>query len=380
MPTVTILGDVDVVATMEIMSGVRRFAESRTAWKLIPLHHSQETLLGRLIADGGVDGAIGAFLSDRWLAGLAGHGVPLVNASNLSHIASVPSVVPADDAIGRQAAEHLLSRGCPSLAFAGIGGCAYSRLRQAGFAARAAASGIPVSVLPEGTLTGPQNAWQLWLRDTATERPIGVCCADDQVARRLILLCGAMNLAVPDDIAVVGVGDSAIDSFLARVGITSIPLPHEAIGYRAAELLDRMMQGKPPGIARVCIPPLATVIRESSRCGAADDPLVRRALDYIDAHLDSPLRVRDLAIRLRASTRLLELRFHETLHGSPRAVIRARRIAHAERLLHRHDLRIADIATACGYTDLAHFYHAFRRQTGRTPAACRRAQDQLGLT
>jgi phosphoglycolate phosphatase-like HAD superfamily hydrolase/DNA-binding LacI/PurR family transcriptional regulator len=371
MPTVAILGDVDVVASMETLSGVRQFAETKPGWTLIPLHYTQEPLLGRLIADRGVDGAIGSFLSDRWVAGVARHGVPLINASNLSRITRIPSVAPDDAAIGRLAAEHLLTRDDPGLAFAGRAASAYSQLRQSGFVARCAAAARQVEILPECPLTGPRTAWQDWLRQTNRPRPLAVFCADDRLARSLIQVCRRLNLAVPGDVAVMGVGDSALDAFLAQIAITSAPLPHQQVGYRAAELLHRAMQGQVVGPTPIRIPPPSIMVRASTLRDDRTDPLVRRATAFIDANLDRTLRVEDVATHLHASARLLELRFKEALRVAPRAWIRARRIARAQHLLGRHNMRIAEVAAACGYTELSHFYHAFKAVTGATPAAFR---------
>ena len=54
-------------------------------------------------------------------------------------------------------------------------------------------------------------------------------------------------------------------------------------------------------------------------------------------------------------------------------VVRAARAAAAGRLLAESALPLGAVGFACGFADQPHFTRQFRRQTGMTPAAYRRA-------
>ena len=60
--------------------------------------------------------------------------------------------------------------------------------------------------------------------------------------------------------------------------LSSVILDHELMGYRAAELLDRMMKGKKYSKKPIMIPPRGVVARRSTDVVAIDDPLTAKAV------------------------------------------------------------------------------------------------------
>ncbi len=59
--------------------------------------------------------------------------------------------------------------------------------------------------------------------------------------------------------------------------------------------------------------------------------------------------------------------FHHHFGSTISEYMRRVRIARAQSLLSRHDLEVAEIALACGFSDQSHFTTAFRRLTGIPP-------------
>ncbi len=369
---IAVLGDTDFAKATELLQGVMEFSEKHHDWEILPLHYTQEHVVGDLIDARSIDGVIGAFVSDRWIHGLIGDsGIPVVNTSNISTITAAPSVEPDDREIGRLVARHLLKRQFTTFAFGGLRSCAYSHERRKGFAQILDAAGFPLTTLPHTDISKPLWPWLAALRKLT--QPVAVFCANDYVARRLILDASDDHLAVPEAISVIGVGDSALDSFFAGIGITSVALPTHAIGYRAAQQLNDSLNTSPAPAQhqRIRIPTAGLITRGSTGMGPMH-PLVARALDLIESQINqSQLTVAALARQLHASRRLLELRFRGTLGHSPHTEITQQRMARARRLLLDPRIRIADIATRCGYTELSHFYHRFKAAHNTTPAAWR---------
>jgi AraC family transcriptional regulator len=66
--------------------------------------------------------------------------------------------------------------------------------------------------------------------------------------------------------------------------------------------------------------------------------------------------------------------FRESTGTTPHQYVMQRRIVHAEELLSLHELGVAEIAVACGFSSQAHLTLAFKKQTGQTPAEYRRTQ------
>ncbi len=108
---------------------------------------------------------------------------------------------------------------------------------------------------------------------------------------------------------------------------------------------------------------------------AVDDPAMvslTRVVDYIQEHLDSQIRVAELAAEAGCSVDTLERRVRRVFHRSPGQLVLTARIDRAMTLLSSTDDPIADIASACGFYDQSAFSRTFARLTGRTPAHFRR--------
>ncbi|MGE0211535.1 MAG: helix-turn-helix domain-containing protein [Parvibaculaceae bacterium] len=94
-------------------------------------------------------------------------------------------------------------------------------------------------------------------------------------------------------------------------------------------------------------------------------------LDYVREHLDSPLRLPDLAARARLSVFQLDRRIRDLFGLSAGQYVTRARIEHACSRLRQGDLPISRIALECGYADQAAFTRQFRKSVGLTPKAYR---------
>lgn len=98
----------------------------------------------------------------------------------------------------------------------------------------------------------------------------------------------------------------------------------------------------------------------------------RRLRDYIDAHLDQPLTLGELADQACLSEFHLARMFRTSFGLPPAAWIAAQRLDRARELLRATDLPLADVAARCGYANPSHFSHRFRESVGVTPNVYRR--------
>ncbi|WP_458527272.1 GlxA family transcriptional regulator [Onishia taeanensis] len=103
-----------------------------------------------------------------------------------------------------------------------------------------------------------------------------------------------------------------------------------------------------------------------------EDPLLTRALALMEANLDTPLGIGELAAELELSWRRLDRLFERHLDTSPQRAYLARRLGHAHRLLKETRHSVMEIALACGFGSASSFTRAFRRHYGLTPSALRR--------
>lgn len=103
---------------------------------------------------------------------------------------------------------------------------------------------------------------------------------------------------------------------------------------------------------------------------------VRRAREYLDAHLDSPVELADLAEAAGLSRFHLLRVFRAAVGTTPHGYLTDRRVAQAKRLL-GGPLPLADVALACGFCDQAHFNRVFKGRVGVSPGQYRRGSNPI---
>ena len=223
---------------------------------------------------------------------------------------------------------------------------------------------------PRAEVAGGGGRFRDWA--VGLPRPSGVLASEDWFAWHAIGECQAAGLRVPDDLAVMGVGDDEPWCGLAPVPLTSVALAPEAVGYRAAALLGRLMRGDRVPPAAVLVPPAGVVPRRSTDVVAADDPDVADALRFIHAHAGRGCGVGDVLRAVAIDRRRLERWCRRHLGRSPLAEIQRVRMAHVKRLLADTDDPLPSVARTAGFATVPALSRAFRRETGGTVAGYRR--------
>lgn len=99
----------------------------------------------------------------------------------------------------------------------------------------------------------------------------------------------------------------------------------------------------------------------------------KRALEYIEAHLESQIEIRKIAKLVALSKSHFSRTFKRSVGFSPRAYVSARRVERAKLMMRSTSERLADIAAACGFTDQSHLNRHFRLIVGTSPGVWRRA-------
>jgi AraC family transcriptional regulator len=94
---------------------------------------------------------------------------------------------------------------------------------------------------------------------------------------------------------------------------------------------------------------------------------LRRALEYIDEHLDSQVTLAALADVVALSPGHFARAFREATGVAPHRYLVERRVERAKLLLRQSDLPITEIAARIGCSSHSHFSVLFHRVTGFTP-------------
>jgi AraC family transcriptional regulator len=100
---------------------------------------------------------------------------------------------------------------------------------------------------------------------------------------------------------------------------------------------------------------------------------LRRVVEYVDANLDRPIRINELAALAGLSEGYFHRAFRATTGQSPLGFIQSRRVELARQLLVGGEKSIAALALETGFVSPTHFARIFRARTGKTPSEYRRA-------
>jgi LacI family transcriptional regulator len=314
-------------------------------------------------------GVIGFIAGTRNQAGVARLGVPAVAISGSAVAPILPQVLPDNEEVGRMAARHLLECGFQRFAFIGTGPLPYSKLRLRGFEAEITSRGHELAVLPNHHATDVTQ----WLH--SLQRPVGVFAVHDNLARRVIEACRGLGLHGPQEVAVVGVDNCEALCQLAPVAVSSIDTAPVAVGYRAAQLLDAMLEGASAPSTPILVPPRGVVQRASSDVMLTDDPIAAMALRVIHSRACHGITVADVATEVRASRRTIERLLRERTGRTPHEEIRRIQFDRACQLLAHSDLKIAEVARRCGFRLPSSFAREFGRIFGQTPNAYRKERS-----
>jgi LacI family transcriptional regulator len=313
-----------------------------------------------------VDGMIVQTFSSEFEDVVLGRGVPTVNVSKfLMQPSRLPTVVPDDAAVGEMAADYLLALGFRELGYCWQGTVGYGVDRLEAFRKRAKKARVRFHECD----SSKQDIGQ-WIADLP--KPAGVLGSNDDWAHRLLNVARRKNVKVPDEVAVLGVDDDELFNALVTPSLSSIAVPGEQIGYQAATLLDRMIDGEKPPKEPIRIPPLRVVPRQSTDVVSVADVEVTQAIRMIREHAGRPLRVDDLLDKVPLSRRSLERRFRRAIGRSILAEIRRAHIERAKQLLIATDMSMSQIAHASGFTSCTRFGIVFHKEVGRSPSDFRK--------
>jgi len=195
-------------------------------------------------------------------------------------------------------------------------------------------------------------------------KPLAVFAANDQQAMDVLESCESAGIAVPEQVSIVGAENYLLATDTMPTPISSVDTNLEIMGYRGAELLDRLMAGKSAPKDPVRIPAVRVVARKSSDILTIKHKNVAKSLRFIWEHSHEPICVKDLVGVAAMSRRGLHKAFLEHLGRTPGQELQRVRIEHAKKLLTEADHKIETIAGMCGYQSTNSFCIAFKRATG----------------
>jgi LacI family transcriptional regulator len=189
-------------------------------------------------------------------------------------------------------------------------------------------------------------------------------CHDDR-GQQVLDACRRAGFDVPDQIAVMGVDNDPNLCNLCNPPLSSIDVNPARIGYEAAVLLEKMMNGG-PAPTEPCLlgPPRGIAARHSTDLLWVEDEEVAASIRFIREHACEGITVRDVLNQSSNSPSALEKRVKKTLGRTIKAEIGRIRLARAKLLLTETNWPVAKIAERCGFGEPKYFSAVFHKSIG----------------
>lgn len=377
-PRVALLIETTRTYTRDLLAGIRSYVAAHGPWSTYLELRALDSSLPTWLKNWDGDGILTRTFSEETSRLVSATGLPAVELRSTHFAGDRPFVGCNNADIGRMVAEHLYERGFRHFA-------AYSQRNEEFFVERVTnfekvVRGYGHRCLelpedhPERVADWEQSQSRLVQWIAQLPKPVGIFAASDQLGVRLLEACQTADLAVPEEVAVIGAENEETLCSFTTPQLTSVRFDGHAVGFAAAEMLDRLMRGKASGPKPVLLPPQGIVVRGSSGERVIRDRLVARAVALIREGATRGLDVNELASKLGTSRSTLDRRMKTVLQRSPKDEILRVRFREVERLLRETNLTMDLIAEQTGFTHSHYLQAAFKARTKQTPGKFRRAQ------
>ena len=361
----------------EVITGIADYLSStRTHWDLFLEEDFRLRLSG--IEDWQGDGIIADFDDPTVAATLANSRVPLVATGGsyedpADYPDSVPYVATDNFKIIKLAYEHLIEAGLRNFALFSLPEARENRWaqeREKAFMALMRRDRMEPAVF-RGQSTRA-HTWDEAVREQiawlhSLPKPVGIVAVTDARARQLLQACTLAGIAVPEQVAIIGIDNDPLARILTRIPMSSVIQGAQEMGRTAAHLLDQMLHGVRLANTRILVPPAGINVLASSKHEPAKNPHVMRARHFIRQYACQGIKTDQVASYVGISRSSLESHFRQELGYSVHDEILRFRLNAAVAILKQGDCHLAEVALKCGFTSSQYMHSVFKRELGCSP-------------
>jgi len=377
IPHVALLIETSRTYTRRLLRGVKRYISENGPWSVFMEMRALDSRIPPWLRNWRGDGIIARSYSQEMVDVITATGAPAVElrASKLRH--HMPFVGVDNRALGQMVAEHLLERGFRNFGCFELEIESFFEERRDNFVRTLDERGYRCQLYRTKEQSEHPSQWERqqselidWINQIP--KPVGIMACTDQLGFWLLDACNRAGIAVPEEVAVVGVEDDETLCEMATPPMSSVQFSAVRIGYEAAALLDRLMKCKPQPDEPTLIAPIGITTRGSSDIVAIDDPLVAKALQFIRKRARDGIKVDDVSSAVGMSRSTLERRMRRLLDRSPQEEITRVKLNHVKELLAETDLSLEKIAYRAGFAHVQYLVELFRKHFGMPPGRYRK--------
>ncbi|MEM5438232.1 DNA-binding transcriptional regulator [Paraburkholderia diazotrophica] len=374
---IALLFNANKVYDREIITGIGNYLLStRVAWDLFLEEDFRARLNGIECFEG--DGFIADFDDPAVCDALANSRLPVVAVGGSyedasKYPANLPYIATDNMQLMSLAYKHLIGAGLQRFALYSLPESPTNRWaqeRELAFDALLKADGLEGDVhrgLPTSAPVWHQASVQLteWLQ--SLPKPVGIIAVTDARARQVLQACLISGIAVPEQVAIIGIDNDPLTRSLTRIPLSSVIQGTEEMGRTAAHLLHQMLGGARFAGRRILVPPVGINVCESTKHEPLASPYVMRARHYIRQYACQGIKTEQVADYVGVSRSSLEDYFRRELGCTVHQEILKHKLDVAKQLLAQQDMSSAEVAIRCGFTSLQYMYAVFRRELDCTP-------------
>lgn len=374
-----------------LLEGIIEYQRQRDSWSVFLTEQERGATPPSWLRNWNGDGVIARIETAAIANCVAQLEVPVIDVSSSRRVSEIPWVETDDAYIAALAFDHFFERGFRHFAFCGPRGFNWSTWRMQHFATKCQQAKVDYhcfqtdSPYQKSRSLKKQETLEQWLQDLP--KPVGILCAYDIQGQIVLDTCRNLNIAVPEQIAVIGVDNDPLLCDLCHPSLTSIAPDARGAGYCAAEWLDQLMDDrranrKTTGKNRTkkstdsesskLMKPLGVVQRQSTDITAVTDVHVASAIRFIRDHACDGINVEDVLAHVHLSRRTLESQFLRATGKTPHEMIVSVKMERVHQLLLQSELSLDEIAHHAGFEHTEYMSVVFKKRYGMSPGRYRR--------
>lgn len=373
-PKVALLIETSNAYARGLLRGIVGYVREHGSWSLYLSEHNRGDKAPSWLPHWKGDGIIARIENASMAKALKQVNVPTVDVSAARLIPALPWFETDDGAIAHLAAEHLMERGFTHFGYAGDSRFNWSNWRCEHFENCIRAAERTCSVYEGPKHLAPddhENVERLAKWIAGLPKPVGIMACYDFRGQQVLDACRRMDIAVPDEVAVVGVDNDDLLCELSDPPLSSVAPNAYRTGYEAAALLEQMMGGRKVKGEAHLIAPMGVVTRQSTDVLAIHDRNIARAIHYIRKNACNGINVQDVIRAVPQSRRLMEKQFKKLIGRTPHQEIFRVQLDRVKQLLIDTELSLEEIAARAGFTHVEYLSVAFKREVGMPPSKFR---------
>lgn len=356
-----------------LLHGIRDYTRIHKNWSIYLGEHSRGKSNPSWLKNWHGDGIIARIENKNIADAILESGLPTIDVSAGRYIPNLIWVETNDKAIAKLTVEHLISCGLKNFAYCGDPYFNWSKWRKQHFKKFIGDLGYKCYEYEFNTRGDSKLGWleeqnrlSNWV--ISLPKPIGIMACYDICGQKLIEACRNVDVIVPDEVAILGVDNDDLICDLADPPLSSIIPNTYQTGYKAAELLDKIISGENISNNTYLIDPIGVASRQSTNILAIKDKFVADAIKFIHENYNKNILVKDFLKDIPLSRRVFERRFRKELNRTPYEEIIRLKLTKVKQLLIETDLPLYLIAKQAGFKYIEYMSSLFKKKFGMPPS------------